>query len=151
VLSAPNGWILDNKSGVNQGLYAVFYPIGSTWQNSIGIVYTKAIGKDSIYKNIEEYIRLDLEEFKKSSPNISATLRSEIKLKDNKVAKIYEWLGDKWDNLESTAYINENKVIVIITFNSRNNKFYKSNYSKFIEIVQSYMFLTENVNQLKTK
>jgi len=28
--TAPSGWILDNQSGVQQGLHMVFYPAGQT-------------------------------------------------------------------------------------------------------------------------
>ena len=31
-LTAPTGWVLDNTSGAKQGLQAVFYPEGSSWQ-----------------------------------------------------------------------------------------------------------------------
>ena len=33
-LCAPDAWVLDNKSGANQGLHAVFYPVGGYWQHS---------------------------------------------------------------------------------------------------------------------
>jgi hypothetical protein len=144
-INAPDGWVLDNKSGVSQGLYAVLYPKGSTWENSIGIMYSKAIAKNSNIKSIEAYVRNDLEDFKKQAPNIEAVLKQELRLDSNKVAKIYEWSGDNFGNIESTAYIEEKNVIIIITYNSRDMTFYKSNYSKFIQTVKSYSFFTDKV------
>ncbi len=38
-LTSPEGWILDNKSGVKQGLYAVFYKKGLSWQNAETVMY----------------------------------------------------------------------------------------------------------------
>jgi hypothetical protein len=145
-LDAPDGWVLDNVNGKAQGLHAVFYPKDNNWQNSPGVIYTKAIGKDSIYPNIKEYIAKDLEMFKRESPNIVARFKSDVKLENNKTAKIYDWIGDKWGNYESTAYIDENKVIVIIVYTCRDIKFYKTNYDKFINVIKSYSFFTENVN-----
>ena len=33
-LIAPSGWVLDNKSGVSQGIHAVFYKKGESWANA---------------------------------------------------------------------------------------------------------------------
>ena len=38
-VTAPAGWVLDNESGVAQGLDMTFYPQGFTWENSPVIVY----------------------------------------------------------------------------------------------------------------
>ena len=48
IFTAPDGWLLDNYSAVNQGLPAVFYPIGQTWKDSPVIMYARArkISKD---------------------------------------------------------------------------------------------------------
>jgi hypothetical protein len=40
-IKAPEGWVLDNSSGVSQGLPCVLYPKGSTWQEAKTIVYAK--------------------------------------------------------------------------------------------------------------
>src|ERR1017187_9021755 len=45
-LTAPKGWILDNKSGVSQGLFAVFYPQGSSWAKSSVVMYTNTSSKE---------------------------------------------------------------------------------------------------------
>jgi hypothetical protein len=144
-LNAPDGWILDNQSGVKQGLYAVFYPKGSTWQNSIGMMYSKAITKDSIYNSIDSYIRIDLNNLKNEAPDLKAEFKSEIKINKTKKAQIYEWSGDNYGNIESTAYIDEKNVIVLISYSCRDTGFYNSNYSKFIQTVKSYSFVTEKV------
>ena len=30
-ISAPEGWVIDNEAGVNQGMPCVLYPKGSSW------------------------------------------------------------------------------------------------------------------------
>src|SRR4030088_993829 len=45
VLTAPKGWVLDNKSGVSQGLQAVFYPEGSSWKSGTVVMYANAYHK----------------------------------------------------------------------------------------------------------
>jgi hypothetical protein len=148
-ISAPDGWILDNESGRNQGLFAVLYPKGSTWNNAVGMMYSKAIRKDSEINSIEAYVKNDLNEFKKEAPKIKVEFKNEIKLDKNRIAMIFEWSGDEYGNIESSAYIEEKNVIVLITYNCRSMEFYKTNYSKFIETVRSYSFFTDKVNVKK--
>ena len=59
---------------------------------------------------------------------------------------MYEWIGDKWGNFESTAYIDEKNVIVIIVYNCKSEEFYKQNYDNFEQVINSYMFITEKIN-----
>ena len=37
-ISAPEGWVLDNESGVDQGLPCVLYPKGSTWADANAVM-----------------------------------------------------------------------------------------------------------------
>ena len=46
-VKAPQGWALDNKSGVSNGIHAVFYPLGSTWQDSRAVMYVNTASKDA--------------------------------------------------------------------------------------------------------
>lgn len=145
-LDAPSGWVLDNQAGKRQGLHAVFYPKNESWAKATGIIYSKAIVKGGSINSIEEYIKFTLASFEKNSPNIEVKCKSEIELNDKRKALIYEWVGDKWGNFESVAYINENHVIVIIVYNCKNEEYYKQNYDKFEQVVKSYKFVTENTN-----
>src|SRR5579871_3436427 len=45
-LIAPKGWVLDNQSGISQGLYAVFYPKGSSWAKGSVVMYTNTGSKE---------------------------------------------------------------------------------------------------------
>src|SRR6202051_310726 len=40
-ISAPEGWLLDNSAGAEQGLPCVLYPKGSTWADAKTIMYAK--------------------------------------------------------------------------------------------------------------
>ncbi|MFX0202900.1 MAG: hypothetical protein ACFFCW_42900, partial [Candidatus Hodarchaeota archaeon] len=47
-VTAISGWVLDNQSGVRQGLHMVFYPVGRTWADSPVIIYGRAVSKSEI-------------------------------------------------------------------------------------------------------
>jgi hypothetical protein len=40
-ISAPEGWVLDNESGVSQGQPCVLYPKGSSWRDAKTVMYAK--------------------------------------------------------------------------------------------------------------
>jgi hypothetical protein len=55
-LTAPDGWVLDNESGVNEGYFAVFYKKGESWAKGETVMYinTGAIGKKPI-ENLDKF------------------------------------------------------------------------------------------------
>src|SRR5947208_13990210 len=40
-IGAPEGWVLDNESGVEQGLPCVLYPRGESWADARTVIYAK--------------------------------------------------------------------------------------------------------------
>jgi hypothetical protein len=43
---APEGWVLDNESGVEQGLPCVLYPKGESWADARTVMYAKITGTE---------------------------------------------------------------------------------------------------------
>jgi hypothetical protein len=83
-LKAPEGWVLDNQSGVSQGLHAVFYPKGQTWRNSPIVAYTNTRVKDNIVNSIEDQVKFTIKDFKENgNPYYEGKHITDIKLKDN--------------------------------------------------------------------
>jgi hypothetical protein len=41
-IAAPEGWVLDNESGVEQGLPCVLYPKGESWADARTVMYAKS-------------------------------------------------------------------------------------------------------------
>ena len=42
MLSAPDGWVLDNESGKANNLRCVFYPDSSTWKKARSVKYSNS-------------------------------------------------------------------------------------------------------------
>jgi hypothetical protein len=40
-IGAPEGWVLDNQAGRDQGLPCVLYPKGSSWSDAKTVMYAK--------------------------------------------------------------------------------------------------------------
>lgn len=143
ILKAPKGWVLDNSSAAEQGIYAVFYPIGGSWNKSIAVMYTNTSIVDSLM-TMEDFIDMDLVSFKADKKDIVITSKDDIYMGDKNV-KIREILGDANGNYEAIAYIKEKNLVVLIVLSSRNKNEYFSNLPKFEELLKSYKFIDSKV------
>lgn len=139
---APKGWIFDNQSGVSQGLHAVFYPAGSSWQNSSVVMYMNWAAKEDVIRNIDDLVKYNIERFKKNgSPNVKAQFIRKIKNEKDAKGQIWAFTGDKWGNYEWVCYFNEKRGIVMAVLSSRKKEDFESSRNAFIELSKSYSFV----------
>ncbi len=145
-LQAPVGWVLDNESAVHQKLYAVFYPVGSTWANSRVVAYSKGITKDEVIKDIPSYVKFTIDGFiEKGSPNYLGKFIKTLDLKNKQEASIYHYQGDQWGNFEAVGYVEEEKTINIVVLNCKTKIEFENSLGAFESLVSSYVFLADHV------
>lgn len=118
---APPGWVLDNESGVGQGLHAVFYKAGHAWRDATAIAYARAATKDEVIQDIPSLVQFNVDRFHENgSPNYKARFIKEIQTSDGKrTAHIFFFHGDSWGNYEAAGYVKETKTINFIILSSR--------------------------------
>lgn len=143
-ITAPKGWVLDNQSGVNQGLHAVFYPKEGSWDKLVSVMYVNTTHKDvEGNETIEKLISHDVSQFKKNSPSIEIEDSPSIVTFDNKEVIIKKFFDDK--NYEAVGYLDEKKIIVILVLTSRDEQDFEESLSAFEELVKSYYLISEDV------
>ena len=148
ILSAPNGWILDNSSGVSQGLHAVFFPDGSSWKGGTVVMYARVIHKDAKRnKTIGQVIQNDIVTFKNASNDSTITDGVPISTKDSKKAVVKYFYDGENKNHEAVAFIDESKVVVILVLTSRAKEEYEKSLSAFKDLIASYHFLAKKFNR----
>lgn len=137
--TAPKAWVLDNRSGVNQGLHMVFYPEGESWNSSPVIAYGRSCTKDEQLKSVYDQVKITVEQFhKQGSPSYKAEKKSSIYLPDNTEIEIYLFEGDKWGNYEAAGYIEEEDTINFLVFNARTKKVFDKYLPAFTELLRTY-------------
>jgi hypothetical protein len=67
-------------------------------------------------------------------------------INDTVIAKVFNFSGDNNDNTESVAYIPAPTGTVLIIITSRDKNEYTEYYPKFEELIQSYLWFTNDVN-----
>jgi len=145
-LTAPDGWVLDNTSGVDQGLHAVFYPWGSSWSDSPVVMYANTALRDTAKsESLESFIAGDVDEARAQSPHLRAERKPDLLTADGKHAAVRAFTADKWGNSEKVAYIPEHHVFVLLTLTSKTPGAFARSTQAFESLVKSYKFFTENV------
>jgi hypothetical protein len=143
-VSAPKGWVLDNKSGAPQGLHAVFYRLGSSWSDATTVMYVNT-GRLAKGESLESFIAGDLARFRERSPNVKMTKESSVPMSDKRTADVRRFSGDQWGNEEAVAYIQEDAVVVMIVLTARNRPDFEAARASLSELVKSYRFMTKDV------
>ena len=59
-IAAPEGWVLDNESGVEQGLPCVLYRKGESWADARTVMYAKIAGTD--YEDAEKFVQVAIKQ-----------------------------------------------------------------------------------------
>jgi hypothetical protein len=146
VVTAPKGWVLDAKSGVSQGLNAVFYPEGSSWTNGSTVMYANVYHKrNATEETLETVISGDVAEFKKKSEKLKVVEAASLPTRKDKKAAVRYFDGDTFGNSEAIAYLDEGKVVVMLVLSARNRKELETALPAFNELVSSYLFLGDKI------
>ena len=150
-LTAPTEWVLDNKSGVEQGIHAVFYKKGSSWANAVTVMYANTATLEMEgQQTLKELIDYDSKTFQNNYPGITISNKEQIEINEDTVALVKYFGSESYGNYEHIAYIDAGNIGVMIVMSSRNKKEIENNYLKFVELVKSYEYLADyNVTEEK--
>ncbi|HEY0324204.1 MAG TPA: hypothetical protein VGC66_24875 [Pyrinomonadaceae bacterium] len=145
-LAAPSGWVLDNTSGVSQGLHAVFYPKGASWADSKMVMYANTVHKEkSGLKTLKAVIDDDVKNFRKYALEAEITDEPNLTTKDKKQAVVKYFYDKEHGNFEEVAFIDESKIVVVLVLSARTRKDYEEALPAFRQLVGSYYFVTDKV------
>lgn len=146
-LTAPAGWVLDNESGVGQGLDAVFFKKGESWEKAEIVMYVNTASlEDEAHKTMEQLIKFDIDNFISNYPGITVTDEKDIVIKKNVIARVKYMLGKSYGNFEAIAYIAAGKTGVMIVLSARTKEGFDDSLIAFEKLVKSYFFMTDKVN-----
>lgn len=144
-LQAPSGWVMDNQSGIGQGLPVVFYPEGSSWDQGQTVMYANPVDKETPHQTLADFIEADLARFKAESPGLKVRPGRTLTTGDGKTAQVREFQKDRAGNYETVAYIEESKAFVTLALTSRLKRDWMNSNRAFEELIGSYKFVTDQV------
>jgi len=151
-LAAPDGWILDNKAGQDQGLMAVFYKKGENFLDSDVVMYTNTISKSSSKPNFNAVVDYDLQGFKNAYPDLTVSDATDLVTKDisGTKAKVKYEFNEAMHRYQAVAYVDSPNTVVIIVLDAKNKAAFDDNITDFENLVNSYFYVTSNVQTQKS-
>ncbi|HEX6160622.1 MAG TPA: hypothetical protein VF111_10680 [Thermoanaerobaculia bacterium] len=149
-ITAPEGWVLDNTSGREQDLHAVFYEEGSSWAKAETVMYANTAVKVPGARTLDELLAYDEAQFRKRSAKLRVTVAKDIRTKSG-TSTVRRFEGDVYGNYEAVAYIDEKKTVVMLVLSARTEAGFLAAYPDFEKLVAGYEFLTDQVEPSRGK
>ena len=146
IIVAPTGWILDTESGRRYELPAVLYPDGSSFDGPLVMYVNNVEKKYQKAKNLDDFIGEEIHRFRINHPGIEIKDRTSLKISNGKHTVVKEFSGDKWENYEAVAYLEEAKTFTSFTLSSKTKNEYMQSLKAFENFINSYEFITDDIN-----
>jgi hypothetical protein len=141
-LKAPEGWILDTESGVEQGVHAVFYPAGGSWKDASVVAYARSRPRTAEISSVQDVVNEVVAIFQREgSPDYQGKKHMNITTESGKRGEMYIFSGDEWGNSEAVVYFPEEKVFNFVVFNARQVADFDKFLASFEALAKSYTYL----------
>src|SRR6266536_4889879 len=90
-IAAPEGWVLDNESGKNEGLPCVLYPKGQSWAHAQTVMYADI---EEEFEDVNQFVATAIKKMKAQHGMPKEKIASG-KTKDGHAYFINEYPGDE--------------------------------------------------------
>src|SRR2546423_3878034 len=123
-IAAPEGWVLDNQAGQEQGLPCVLYPKGESWADAKSVMYAKIASTE--FEDVNAFVTMAIKEMAAKHGKPKEKIASG-KTKDGHDYFINEYPATKsYSQWERVAYVQLPRAVAYIVLSVRD----KSNYEK---------------------
>jgi hypothetical protein len=138
-ISAPEGWLLDNSAGVEQGLPCVLYPKGTTWAAAKTIMYAKIASTQ--YEDAEAFVATAIKEMEKVHGLPKQKIESG-KTGDGQTYFVNEYAPtESYSQYERIAYVQLPHAVAYIVLSARNETSYRKHAGALKEVLKSFAYL----------
>jgi hypothetical protein len=138
-ISAPEGWVLDNESGVNQGLPCVLYPKGESWADARTVIYAKIASTQ--YEDAEKFVAVAIKEMEKTHGKPKEKIASG-KTKDGHEYFINEYPATKtYSQWERVGYVQLPHAVAYIVLSSRDQASYRKDSGALEKVLKTLVYI----------
>ena len=138
-INAPEGWVLDNQAGAEQGLPCVLYPKGSSWQDAKTIMYAKIASTQ--FEDVNAFVATAIKEMQKVHGKPKEKIASG-KTHDGHDYFINEYPATKtYSQWERVAYVQLPKAVAYIVLTSRDEQNYRKDSGALQEVLRTFVYL----------
>jgi hypothetical protein len=134
-ISAPEGWVLDNESGAEQGLPCVLYPKGESWADAKTVMYAKIASTQ--FEDANAFVAMAIKDMEKTHGKPKEKIASG-KTKDGHDYFINEYRATKtYSQWERVGYVQLPHAVAYIVLSSRDNASYKKDSGALEDVLKN--------------
>ena len=138
-ISAPEGWVLDNEAGVEQGLPWVLYPKGESWADAPTVMYAKIASTQ--FEDLNAFVVMAIKKMKAKHGTPKAKIASG-KTQDGHDYFINEYPATKiYSQWERVAYVQLPHAVAYIVLSSRDQANYRKDAPALQEVLKTFVYL----------
>jgi len=146
-ISAPEGWVLDNEFGRDQGMPCVLYPKGSSWSDAKTVMYAKMASTQ--FEDVNAFVAMAIKEMKKTHGAPKEKIAS-AKTRDGHDYFINEYPATKsYSQWERIAYVQLPRAVAYIVLSSRDEASYRKDSDAVQEVLKTFMYLEPKTDTKK--
>ena len=146
-INAPEGWVLDNESGAQQGLPCVLYPKGESWAAARTIMYAKIASTQ--FEDVNAFVAMAIKEMAKTHGKPKEKIASG-KTHDGHDYFINEYPATKiYTQWERVAYVQLPHAVAYIVLSSRDKAGYQKDSSALQEALKTFIYLEPKADSEK--
>ena len=144
-VTAPTGWVHNEKIADEMRLNTVFYPDTTKWTKAPIVMYVNTTLKIDSNQTLEDVAVMDIKNFTGDSPGVKAEYHKTLKTYPQRMeAIVYSFENKENNNYEWVAYIEHEYHVIMLVMGSRDRALYELHEPTFDRLVISYFDLNKN-------
>jgi tetratricopeptide (TPR) repeat protein len=138
-ISAPEGWVVDNESGREQGMSCVLYPKNSSWSDAKTVMYANMAGAE--FEGVDAFVEVAIKEMKAKHGTPKQRIASG-KTKDGHDYFINEYPATKsYSQWERVGYIQLPLGVAFVVLTSRDRASYQKDSGALEKVLKSLVYV----------
>jgi len=138
-ISAPEGWVVDNEAGENQGLSCVLYPKASSWSDAKTVMYANIASPQ--FEGVNTFVEWAI----KNMEEIHGRPKEKIasgKTKDGHDYFINEYPATKtYSQWERVGYVQLPQAVAYIVLSSRDQASYRKDSGALEKVLKTLVYV----------
>jgi tetratricopeptide (TPR) repeat protein len=138
-ISAPEGWVVDNEAGKEQGMPCVLYPKGSSWRDAKTVMYANIASTQ--FEGVNVFVAMAIKEMEKSHGRPKEKIASG-KTKDGHDYFINEYPATKtYSQWERVGYVQLPRGVAYIVLTSRDKASYQKDSGALEKVLKTLVYV----------
>jgi hypothetical protein len=145
MVSAPEGWVLDDTSGMGSRIRCVFYRKGEKWNTAATVMYVNPLhGYGAKTRTVSALMAEDEKSFRNKAPRGKVSDGGTIQTTGKKTAMVRFFSYDGGPAHEAVAYVPEAELVMLLVLSSKTPEGFQGALPAYREMVSSYAWVASN-------